>query len=302
MRIAPRHVKQVVQLILKGKSIIPEVLYRGYTLELSGATTGSLNFSCSTYTTLLEQQVLEFKNDYYSLTADLNASLNASYYDLLALGGNISLFEIENNNCNTNNIILGNNKEVDNLFGIIVEEPDSTISFLETYVYSATTPYTGGESIEIFSGVTAQTFNQTSGFTQECCETINKLLTDKGVTGLGIDKDYIWNSTVSACTWNAIDDCAGDCAYSGPLKVISREDCLSGITTGNTINVCVNPLDYLDVNPADIKTKDVFDEIVLHNLIDVKDRQVISNYPTLLMFYQLYLDANNCGKHLTAVN
>ena len=271
----------------------------GYTLELSGATTGSLNFSCSTYTTLLEQQVLELKNDYYSLTADLNASLNASYYDLLALGGSISLFDIENNNCNTNNIILGNNKEVDNLFGIIVEEPDSTISFLETYVYSAATPYTGGESIEIFSGITAQTFNQTSGFTQECCETINKLLTDKGVTGLGIEKDYIWNSSVSACTWNAIDDCAGDCEYSGPLKVISREDCLSGITTGNTINVCVNPLDYLDVNPADIKTKDVFDEIVLHNLIDVKDRQVISNYPTLLMFYQLYLEANNCGKHLT---
>ena len=133
-------------------------------------------------------------------------------------------------------MVLGNNKEVDNLFGIIVEEPDSTISFLETYVYSATTPYTGGESIEIFSGVTAQTFNQTTGFTQECCETINKLLTDKGVTGLGLEKDYIWNSTVSACTWNAIDDCAGDCAYSGPLEVISREDCLSGITTGNTIN------------------------------------------------------------------
>ena len=45
--------------------------------------------------------------------------------------------------------------------------------------------------------------------------------------------------------------------------------------------------------------KDVFDEIVLHNLIDVKSRQVISNYPMLLMFYQLYLNANNCGKDLT---
>ena len=39
--------------------------------------------------------------------------------------------------------------------------------------------------------------------------------------------------------------------------------------------------------------------MVLSNLIDAKDRQTISGYPLLQLFYQLYLTADNCGKDLT---
>jgi len=120
----------------------------------------------------------------------------------------------------------------------LVEEPDSTISFWETYVYSATTPYTGGRNIEIFSGVTAQTFNQTGSFTQECCENVSKLIKDKGTTGLGVDKDYVWNNSVSACTWATIDDCEGDCSYSGVKNIsVFTPPSTSAVTT----SYCVAP-------------------------------------------------------------
>ena len=65
------------------------------------------------------------------------------------------------------------------------------------------------------------------------------------------------------------------------------------------VEVCINPLDYLDVDPATIKIKEVFDEVILRNLIDAKTRQVISGYPMLQLFYSLYLNANNCGAALT---
>ena len=481
----------------------------GYTIELSGTTPAGLIFSCETYTNILQNQVLELKNDYYNLTADYNKSLSATYSELLSLGEDLSLFEIEKNNCGSDNIIIGNNKELDNLYGIIVEDFDGTISFWESYLFSGTTPYMGGNLIEVLSGVTAQTFNQTSGLDEECCKSLNHLITNKGIEGLGVDKNYVWNNSISACTWTEVNDCEGDCEYSGVINVNSRGvdhtyvsdnlwvwfvqtspttidvmykssmpigifqlDFISGtpiinsasggdaaifttllgatfghnvifaeigsqpfipagsglltqitfasdITTIYTANqgkilnsarfcnttishggtgagadincdttlnvldavfmwtpiysttglegasanagcapftqgnmsgadgienlyglifmifanfatpgtygpfddsfvgfedltlsstrpceieekpVCINPLDYLSADPADINVKDVFDEIVLSSLIDVKSRQTISGYPMLQLFYQLYLNANNCGKSLS---
>ena len=39
--------------------------------------------------------------------------------------------------------------------------------------------------------------------------------------------------------------------------------------------------------------------MVERNLIDAKNRQTINAYPTLQLFYYLYLNASNCGKDLT---
>ena len=402
----------------------------GYSITLSGGTSGSLTFSCETYTNILNNQVIELKNDYYSLTADYNESLDATYQDLLSKGETLSLFDIKENNCGSDNIIIGNNEELDNLFGIITEEYDGTISFWESYLYSGTTPHTGGNQIEVLSGITAQTFNQTTGFTSECCESINTILTSGGVNGLGVEKNYVWNTTLSACTWTTIDNCEGDCEYSGEISKSSAAATMSmtfnSMTGGNqrleleatdgtterfitismaapdttgdragtgeiivqtntTANIfatnfcnallgtvgtgtsairnkmtctpngatvtitqkeggpdgntavvdvlawsplivtnlpasfsggsdtwtpgavcvltqvptCINPLDYLDVQPEDIDVKQLFDEVVLSNLIDAKSRQTISNYPLLGLFYNLYLDANNCGKDIS---
>ena len=276
----------------------PPTLLAYTDLEYYGLTT-SPAFSCDTITNTLEEQITELKNDYYILTSDYNATLNASYTDLLNKGGSLSEFKIETNNCNTNNIVIGNYKDVNSLFTVITEDEDGTLSFYENYIYDDVTPYIGGLYTEILSGYTAQTFNQTTGITQECCTKLNKLISDKGVNGLGIDKNYVWDNTLSQCTWMEIDNCEGDCSYSGTKKVISREDCLSGITTGTTVDVCINPLDYLDVDPSDIQIKEVFDELISSNLIDAKNRQVISGYPMLQLFYLLYLNASNCGKDLT---
>ena len=269
-----------------------------YTLDVSASTIGIL-FSCDTYTSILTDQVLELKNDYYSLTADYNESLDANYYDLLNKGGSLSKFYIQKNNCGSDTIVINNNNNLDNLFGLITEDNDGTISFYESYIYSGSTPYVGGTLTEVISGITAQTFNQTSGITSECCTSLNGLINDKGTIGLGIGKNYVWDTTTSSCNWKEINSCKGDCEYSGTKKVISREDCLSGITTGTTVDVCINPLDYLDITPSQINIKDNFDSMVLSNLIDVKSRQTISDYPTLRLFYQLYLTASNCGEELS---
>jgi hypothetical protein len=269
-----------------------------YTLDVSASTSG-ISFSCDTYTSILTDQVLELKNDYYSLTADYNESLDANYYDLLNKGGSLSKFYIQKNNCGSDTIVINNNNNIDNLFGLITEDSDGTLSFYESYIYSGSTPYVGGTLTEVISGITAQTFNQTTGITLDCCTSLNELINDKGTLGLGIGKNYVWDTTTSSCNWKEIDSCKGDCEYSGTKKVISREDCLSGITTGITVDVCVNPLDYLDFTPSQITTKENFDSMVLSNLIDVKSRQTISDYPTLRLFYQLYLTANNCGEELS---
>ena len=236
------------------------------------------------------------KNDYYSLTADYNESLSASYYDLIKKGGSLSKFYIEKNNCGSDTIVINNSSNLDNLFGLIAENNDGTLSFYESYLYSGTTPYSGGTLTEVLSGITAQTFNQTTGMTLECCTSLNGLINDKGTLGLGIDKNYVWDTTTSSCNWKDINSCKGDCEYYGTKKVISREDCLSGITTGDTVGVCINPLDFLDSLPSTINIKDNFDTMVLSNLIDAKSRQTISDYPLLRLFYQLYLTANNCGE------
>ena len=52
-----------------------------YTLSLSGTPTG-ISFSCNTYTDILTSEVNNLKNKYYSLTANYNESLSATYYDL----------------------------------------------------------------------------------------------------------------------------------------------------------------------------------------------------------------------------
>jgi len=269
-----------------------------YTLDVSASTVG-ISFSCDTYTTILTNQVLELKNDYYTLTADYNNSLNASYYDLLKKGGSLSKFYIQKNNCGSDTIVINNNSNLDNLFGLITENNDGTISFYESYLYSGTTPYSGGVLTEVLSGITAQTFNQTTGITLECCTTLNGLINDEGTLGLGIGKKYVWDTTTSSCNWKEINSCKGDCEYYGTKKVISREDCLSGITTGTTVGVCVNPISFLDSLPSEINIKDNFDTMVLSNLIDAKSRQTISDYPLLRLFYQLYLTANNCGEEFT---
>ena len=269
-----------------------------YTLDVSASTSG-ITFSCDTYTSILTDQVLELKNDYYSLTADYNESLDANYSDLLNKGGSLSKFYIQKNNCGSDTIVINNDNNLDNLFGLITENNDGTLSFYESYIYSGSTPYVGGTLTEVLSGITAQTFNQTSGITLDCCTTLNGLINDKGTLGLGVGKNYVWDSTTNSCNWKDINNCKGDCEYSGTKKVFSREDCLSGITTGTTVDVCINPLDYLDFTPSQINIKDNFDAMVLNNLIDAKSRQTISDYPLLRLFYQLYLTANNCGEDLT---
>ena len=76
-------------------------------------------------------------------------------------------------------------------------------------------------------------------------------------------------------------------------------ECSNGHYTGSSYNICINPLNYLDIQPSEINVKDVFDQLVQSNLIDVKSRQTISDYPLLRLFYELYLNANNCGKELS---
>jgi len=226
-----------------------------YSLPLSGTTPAGLTFSCDTYTTILQQQVTELKNDYYSLTANYSESINASYSDLLNKGGSLSGFEIEENNCGSSNLIIGDNNQLDNLFGVITENEDGTISFWETYLYDTTTPYTGGVNEEIFSGITAQTFNQTTSFDSECCQTLNNLITANGINGLGVNKEYVWNNSVSACTWMEINNCEGDCEYSGVKNLqqtIPGGECytattqfnvvVTGTSTGYTAGYCVAPL------------------------------------------------------------
>ena len=267
-----------------------------YTLDLSASTSG-LTFSCSTFTDLLENQVLELKNNYYTLTSNYTTSLNASYYELLNLGSSLSKFSIQKNNCGTDTLILNNNREIDNLFGLITENYDGTISFYESYIYTGSTPYTGGTLVEVLSGITAQTFNQTPFVNSGCCKTINNLLNSEGVGGLDLGKNYQWDSNISACVWKPINGCSncnGDCEYCGTLN-----ECSNGFYTGTSYNVCINPLDYLDIQPSEINIKAVFDQLVQTNLIDVKSRQTISDYPLLRLFYELYLNASNCGKDLS---
>ena len=267
-----------------------------YTLDLSASTSG-LTFSCSTITNSLETIVTNLKNQYYTLTSDYINSLNATYYDLQNLGYPLSNFNIQNNNCGTDTIVINNNQSTNNLFSLITENYDGTLSVYESYIFSGSTPYTGGTLVEVLSGITAQTFNQTTFVNEDCCNTLNNLLNSEGVNGLGIGKNYQWDSNNGYCVWKPIDGCSvceGDCEYCGTLN-----ECSNGHYTGSSYNICINPLNYLDIQPSEINVKDVFDQLVQSNLIDVKSRQTISDYPLLRLFYELYLNANNCGKELS---
>jgi hypothetical protein len=72
-------------------------------------------------------------------------------------------------------------------------------------------------------------------------------------------------------------------------------DCEKTFCEPETIEITVNPKDFLDRDISEIGVKHVIDEMVLTNLIDVKSRQTISGYPLLYAFYELYLNANGCG-------
>jgi hypothetical protein len=139
-----------------------EVLSSGYTLSFDDIETTGLTFSCSTYTDSLTQSVLSLKNKYYALTSDYIESLDATYYQLLDKGESLDNFYIQENNCGTDTIVINDNSSLNNLFGIITENYDGTISIFENYLYTGTTPYSGGILTEVLSGtgVTAQTYNQ----------------------------------------------------------------------------------------------------------------------------------------------
>jgi hypothetical protein len=261
-----------------------------YVLHFDDVTTSGLTFSCDTYTDILRTQVIKLKNDYYTLTSDYTKSINASYYDLLDKGGSLPKFFIQQSNCVGDILVINNNEELDNLFGLLVEESDGTIGFYETYIYTGTSVYTGGTLEEVISGVTAQTFNQGSSVDKTCCESLNKLINSGGIDGLGLDKNYQWDPELEICSWRSLraDSSDNDCQYCGTVSGCTEEEI-----------ICVKPLDFLDVLPSEISIKEVFDTLVVSNLIDAKSRQTISDYPLLRLFYQLYLNANSCGKDLT---
>jgi len=287
----------LLQIKFSGDVTYTSTTLDSYVLTLDGNSTSGLTFSCETYTDILQTQVIELKNEYYTLTSNYNTSLDANYYQLLEKGQTLSNFFIQKNNCGSDTLVINNNNTLNNLFGLIVEKGDGTIGFFESYLYTGTSIYTGGTLEEVISGVTAQTFNQTDSITSECCKSLNTLLNGEGIEGLGLGKNYVWDEDLEICHWRTIDDCAnckGDCEYCG-----SKKECENGFETGDTYSVCVNPLDYLDIQPSEINIKAVFDQLVQTNLIDVKSRQTISDYPLLRLFYELYLNASNCGEDLS---
>ncbi len=272
----------------------------GYSLTLSGCSNDT--FSGSNYTNFLEYKLQEMKNEFYYMTGEYNESLNSNYYQFKDKGGNIDNFGITKNNCGSDTIIMGNYKDVNELFGLLVEDINGTLSLYEIYTFDGSTPYLSGNTKEILTGYSAQTFNQTEHIDKEFCEKINFTLNTNGTEGFGLGKDYKWSNQHSACTWTDINNSEGDCTYCGEKQIISYDECKTGTTsasTATTVNVCISPLEFLDVDPKTINVKETFDELVLSNLIDAKSRQVISNYPMLKLFYQLYLSSNNCGKEFS---
>jgi hypothetical protein len=62
---------------------------------------------------------------------------------------------------------------------------------------------------------------------------------------------------------------------------------------------CVKPLEFFEKNVSEVNIKSDFDDMVIANLINAKNRQVLSGYPTMQLFYHLYLTASRCGAGLT---
>ena len=291
----------ILPIVFSGSVYYSSTTLTDYSITLEDVVTSGLTFNCQDYIDILNTQVVELKNKYYTLTGDYSESLSSTYYGLLEKGETLSKFYIDQNNCDSETIVINNNKELDNLFGIISENYDGSISFFEIYLYSGTTPYVGGEIIEVFSGLTAQTYNQTSSIDAECCSSLNNVINGEGSSGLGVGKTLTWDETSCRCYWslpNNCSDCKGDCEYCGSITDVCG--------TNTTSSVCVNPLNFLDILPSEINVKDVFDNLVITNLIDAKSRQTISGYPLLMLFYELYLNASNCGAdisgHLTYDN
>ena len=196
----------------------------GYTLTLTGCC--GETFNCDTYVDLLEEKVSEMKNEYYLMTGDYSNSVNSSYYDFKDKGGNLDNFGITKNNCGSDTIVLGNFKDKNELFGLLVEDIDGSLAMFEVYTFDGVTPYISGATNEILPGYSAQTFNQTEYLDKECCLRLSKLLTSKSSEGFGLDKDYKWSEEYSACTWTDIDEGEGDCTYCGTKEVIDRRACL----------------------------------------------------------------------------
>ncbi len=271
--------------------------YTDYSVVLSGTSAGGFTGDCNTYVSLLNTNTNLLKEEYYVLTADYSQALSAGYTDFINIGGSIDTLNIVENDCQGDTIVLGNRFDLNEEQRLIVEDSDGTVSLWGLYVYTGSTPYSGGDINEVISGVSAQTFNQTSGMTEECCESLNKTLSSKGKKGLSLDKNYVWDTTLSGCTWREINDGQGDCTHCGNTTESSFTATSSGLTC-EVVNktICVNPVDFLDTPPSQIKVKEVFDEMVQRNLINAQNRQTLSGYPTLKLFYELYLNATNCGK------
>ena len=112
-----------------------------YNLDLGDATFDVLSFSCETYTNTLQNQVLELKNKYYTLTSNYTEALNSNYYDLLEKGETLSNFYISKNNCGGDTLVLNNNNLIGNLFNLIVEDSDGSLGLFDVYIYSGTKEY-----------------------------------------------------------------------------------------------------------------------------------------------------------------
>jgi hypothetical protein len=192
-------------------------------------------------------------------------------------------FDIQKSDCNSD--IIEIKKYNDDIYTLISEEADGTLGF---YSYTADT----NDICEL-----------TSFVDEQCCNRVSKRLDYT----FKINKpNYGWVD--GACRWkevNSIEDsCDSDCSYYGTqveeTKFIFSG--ASGVTLSSTCvdtPVCIKPLDYLDKEPNEVNIKPNFDEMVLSNLIDVKSRQVISDYPMLRLFYNQYLNANGCGASIT---
>ena len=192
-------------------------------------------------------------------------------------------FDIRKSDCNSD--IIEIKKRSGDVYTLISEETDGTLGF---YSYTADT----NDICELTSFVDEQCCNNVSGYLDYTFK-INK-------------PNYGWVD--GACRWKKDDaienNCDSDCSYYGTqleeTKFIYSGS--SGVTLSSTCvdtPVCIKPLDYLDKQPNEVNIKPNFDTMVLSNLIDVKSRQVISDYPLLRLFYNQYLNANGCGDIIT---
>ena len=109
-------------------------------------------FNCDTYVDLLEEKVSEMKNEYYLMTGDYSNSVNSSYYDFKDKGGNLDNFGITKNNCGSDTIVLGNFKDKNELFGLLVEDIDGSLAMFEVYTFDGVTPYISGATKGILPG------------------------------------------------------------------------------------------------------------------------------------------------------